>query len=218
MGRVRDAGNKSFGAVRIGNFAGLVDGETITLARTGEGAFSKVFEWDDDASASPGNISVDPGADAEEAIENLQEAIEAQLGDSLLTCYVDPVDPATLRIEGKVEGDAGNLDFETDMTDPANIIAAVDDKLHGGSKDENRSRASLEYTVTALDVAAQNIMIPTPMQAPKLGAWRAASSTGVPKYITDIVKPNGTRIQIQKNGATNLALGDKVYLEIWSAD
>lgn len=216
MGRLTDFGNKSYGAVRIGDWANLLDGEKIIIARTGEGAFSKEFTWDDDAAVGAGEILVDMGADAEEAIDNLKTAINAQL-PALLLCYVDPVDPAVLRIEGVAEGDAGNLDFTTDMSDPQNIIAAIDDALAGGAKAFNIGRAGAEYVVTALDVLAQNVMIPTPFQAPVSPRVFVRTSADVPKYITDKVKTNGTRLQIEKNGATNLAEGDKVDWDVASA-
>jgi hypothetical protein len=216
MGRVTDAGNKSYGAVRIGDWANLNDGEKITISRTGEGALEKVFEFDDDAAVADGSILVDLGADAEEAIENLKDAINAQL-PSLLFAYVDPVDVNTCRIEGLEAGDAGNLDFTHDMTDPQNIIAAIDDALAGGAKAFNLGRAAGEYIVTALDVLAENVMIPLPFQAPVSPRVFVRSSADVPKYISDKVKITSTRLQIEKNGATNLAEGDKVDWEVYSA-
>lgn len=215
MGRVRDAGNKSYGAVRIGDHANLLDGETITIGDPLNGG--KVFEWDDDAAVTSGNILVDIGANAAAAIDNLKAAINAQLAGKVVA-YDDPVETETLRLEAANEGALGNLAFETTMLDSDNIIAAVDDALAGGANDLNMARAPLTYTVTALDVLAENLMIPTPFLAPVLGAWRACSSTDVPKYITDIVKVVGTRIQISKNGATNLAEGDKVYLDVASIE
>lgn len=216
MGRLRDSGNKSFGAVRIGDHANLLDEETITIGDPENGG--KTFEWDDDAAVTEGNVLVDIGADAEEAIDNLKAAINEHLAGKILA-YDDPVETETLRLEGAEAGALGNLAFETDMADSGNIIAATSDLLTGGTNDENRARTGLTYIVTALDVAAENAMIPTPFASPVLGAWRVATvTTDVPKYITDIVKVVGTRVQISKNGATNLAAGDKVYVEVFSAD
>jgi hypothetical protein len=216
MGRVRDAGNKSYGAVRIGSHGDLLDGETITIGDPLNGG--KVFEWDDDAAVTDGNILVDIGANAEAAIDNLKAAINAQLG-ALVVAYDDPVEVETLRIEGANPGNLGNLAFETDMAHASNIIAASgDDTLSGGSNDANRARASLEYTVTALDVAAENVMIPTPFEAPVLGAVHVRDGDGVTQYISDEITVAGTRVQIAKAGATNLAEGDKVYVEVFSAD
>lgn len=220
MGRVTDAGNKSMGAVRIGNWAGLADGEKITISRTGEGAFSKAFAFDNNAAGDPGDVLVDMGADAEEAIENLRAAIVAHLtgsgGTVDLEAYVDPVDPAVLRIEGAAAGPQGNLDFESTMGDPDNIIDAQDDKLYGGDRDYNLSRIAGSYVVKALDIEAENVMIPTPFEAPVQPKVSVRTSADVPKYITDKVKINGTRLQIEKNGATNLALGDVIDFEVMS--
>lgn len=209
MGRVRDAGNKRYGAARIGNHAGLVDGEEIELD-------DKVFELRAAGPATGTNILVLVGANAAEAVDNLKAAINAQLA-GIVVAYDDPVEDETLRLEAANPG-AREIPFTTTMSDPANIIAAVDDKLAGGSNDGNRSRAALEYVVTALDVAAEVLTIPTPFQSPVLGAFRVVSSTDVPKYITDKPTVANGRVVITKNGATNLAAGDKVYAEVWSAD
>jgi hypothetical protein len=216
MGRVRDAGNKAFGSVLISDFASLLDEEIITIGDPENGG--KVFEWDDDAAvATEGAVLVEIGANDAECIENLRDAINAEMASKLLA-YVDPVNTDVLRIEAVNEGDLGNLDFTTDMADAGNVIAAVDDKLAGGSNDGNRSRASGVYVVTAVDVAATNLMIPTPFAAPSLGALRVVSSTDVPKYFTSKPTISGTRIKITDNGATPLAEGDKVYWEVFSAE
>jgi hypothetical protein len=216
MGRVRDAGNKSYGAVRIGSHGDLADGETITIGDPLNGG--KVFEWDDDDAVTDGNILVDIGANAEAAIDNLKAAINAQLG-ALVEAFDDPVETETLRIKGANPGDLGNLAFETDMAHASNIIAAVDDKLAGGSNDANRSVARGTYVVKALDVAAEVAVIPTPFEAPVLGSLRVVTSADVPKYITDkpTISADGDLV-LTKNGATNLAEGDKVYFEVHSAD
>lgn len=215
MGRVRDAGNKSYGDVRIGSHGDLADEELITI---GDPLVDgKVFEWDDDVAVTAGRVLVDIGANAAAAVVNLRDAINAQFPGRLVA-YVDPVETETLHIEGADAGAIGNLAFSTTMAHASNIIAAVGGALAAGDNDGNRARAAGTKVVSALDVAAENIMIPTPFAAPILGAWRACTSTGVPKYITDIVKITGTRVQIQKNGATNLAATDKVYLEVWSAE
>lgn len=210
MGRVRDAGNKSYGSVRIADFANLLDGQIITIGE-------KIFEWDDDAAVDPGNILVEIGVDDAECITNLIDQINAEYPTTLLA-YVDPVDPKTLRIEAKEPGGLGNLVFTTDMADGDNIIAAVGGELAAGAGDENRARASGTYVVTALDVLAENLMIPTPFSAPFLGNLRVVSSADVPKYITDKPTISSTRIKISKNGATNLATGDKVTWEVYSAE
>jgi hypothetical protein len=215
MGRVRDAGNKSYGAVRIGDHANLLDEETITIGDPLNGG--KVFEWDDDAAVTAGNILVDIGADAEEAIDNLKAAINAQMPSKVLA-YDDPVETETLRIEAVDAGDLGNLAFEHTMLDAGNIIAAVDDKLAGGSNDGNRARAADAYIVTALDVLAEVLTIPTPFAAPVLGSFRVVDADGIHQYITDKVTISDTRIVVTKAGATNVAEGDVIHFEVWSAE
>jgi len=216
MGRVRDAGNKSYGAVRISDFANLLDEETITIGDPDNGG--KVFEWDDDdALANADAVAVEIGANDAECITNLRDAINDNMG-ALLVAYVDPVDTKVLRIEGADAGALGNLAFETDMSDGGNVIAAVSDLLEGGSNDENRARAGDEYTVTAIDALAENIMIPTPFSAPVLGNLRVVSSSDVPKYYTWKPTISGSRIKISKNGATDLVEGDKITWEAFSGE
>lgn len=210
MGRVRDAGNKSYGSVRIADFASLIDGEIITIGE-------KIFEWDDNAAVDPGNFPVTIGATDAECITNLMDQINAEY-PSTLVAYVDPVDTKTLRIEAMEAGGLGNLVFTTDMADADNIIAAVAGELAAGASDENRARASGTYIVTALDVLAENLMIPTPFSAPVLGNLRVVTSADVPKYISDKPTISSTRIKISKNGATNLAADDKVTWEAYSAE
>ncbi len=209
MGRVRDAGNKSYGSVRIADFANLLDGEVITIG-------AKIFEWDDDATVSGSNIAVDIGVSDAECITNLRDQINAEY-PSTLVAYVDPVDTKTLRIEAMEAGGLGNLVFTTTMLDANNIIAAVSGALADGGADENRARASGVYVVTALDVLATSLMIPTPFAAPALGNLRVVSSADVPKYITSKPTISGTRIKITDNGATVLAAGDKVTWEVYTA-
>jgi hypothetical protein len=216
MGRVRDAGNKSFGSVLISDFAALLDEEIITIGDPLNGG--KVFEWDDDAAvAVVGAVAVEIGANDAECIENLRDAINAEMPSKLLA-YVDPVNTDVLRIEAVNEGDLGNLDFTTDMGDAGNIIAATADKLAGGSNDGNRSRASDTYVVTAVDVAAGNIMIPTPFAAPTLGCIRVVTSADVPKYFTAKPTISAGRVKITEQGATALVAGDKIYWEVFSAE
>jgi hypothetical protein len=217
MGHLADSGNKSYAAVRIGDNANLLDGEALTFTRTGTGAFTKVLEWDDDAAGTAGAILVDIGADEAGSIENLRDAInDAPTLKDYVVAYVDPVDTSLLRIEGKEPGSAGNLGIESTMLDAQNVIAEIDDAFAGGGADASRSRAADEYIVTALDVDAQNVMIPTPFQSPKLGRVMVLTSADVPKYVTDKIKINGTRLQVQKNGATNLAETDRIFWEVWS--
>jgi len=210
MGRVRDAGNKSYGSVRIAAFASLIDGEIITIG-------DKDFEWDNNAAVTSGNILVTIGASDAISIANLRDAINTAY-PSTLVAYVDPVDTKVLRIEGFDAGALGALAFTTDMAHASNIIAAVAGILAGSSNDENRARAGGVYTVTALDVLAANIMIPTPFSAPVLGSLRVVTSADVPKYFTAKPTISGTRIKIAEQGATALVAGDKITWEAWSAE
>jgi hypothetical protein len=215
MGRVRDSGNKSYGAVRIGTHGSLADGETITIGDLLNGG--KRFEFRAAGPATGSNILVLKGADAAAAIVALRDAINAQFPGKLVA-YVDPVSTAVLRIEGAEPGALGNLAFTTTMAHATNIIAAVAGALAAGDPDKNVARASGVYVVTALDVLATNLMIPTPFAAPVLGSLRVVTSADVPKYFTSKPTISGSRIKITDNGATPLAAGDKVYWEVWSGD
>lgn len=204
MGRWKFFGGKAVGAVRIGDFANLLDGEQIILG-------DKVFEFDDDASVDAGAVPVEIETDAPTTIANLIAAINANKPSKPCTAVVDPKDTAVARIYSDNRGVAGEIAFEADFSDAGNIIAAVDDKLQYGENGGNELLHKGKYVVTALDVLADNLMIETGLpSAPEDIMVQVRTAAGVLKAVTVEWTVSGTKIRGNFAGATDPVEGDVV--------
>jgi hypothetical protein len=201
MGRVRFFGGKGVGAVRIGNHAGLADAETVVIG-------TKTYEWDNNASVVSGNVAVAIGTNAAADAVNLRDAINANPPTPPVTASIDPVDTATVRIIANSRGVAGNHALAKTMLHADNIISGA--VMVGGENGGTQTIHRGEYDVTALDVAAGNVVIPTGLTSPRFPQVDVLTSTGAAKYITDKVTASGGNILIDADGATSLAAGDKV--------
>jgi hypothetical protein len=206
MARVRYLGGIAQGAVRIGDHANLADGETIEIG-------DKTYEWDNNASVGAGNVTVTIGADAAGDIVNLRNAINANKPSVPVTAAVDPIDTAVCRINADAQGSAGNLALATDMADADNIISGA--AMTGGENAGTQTVGRGAYTVTALDVAAGSILIPTGLATPRFFQLDARSSTGLEKAITSLSVIDGGDIKVDFDGATNPVAGDVIYWDAW---
>ncbi len=206
MGRVRFYGGKAVGSVRIGDFANLLDGETITIG-------GKVFEWDNNASVGAGNVAVTIGASNAACATNLRDAINANPPATPVTASIDPVDTATVRIIANSRGSAGNLALATTMADGDNVLsgAAMIGGENGGTQRLHRG----EYAVTALDAAAGSVVIPTGHTTARFAQVEVRSAAGVLKSITDKVTVSAGNIVIDVDGATNIAATDVITWVCW---
>lgn len=208
MGLFQFEGAVGHGAVRIGNHAGLADAEKIVIG-------DKSYEWESAGGVTAGAVAVAIGANAAADIQNLVNAINANKPSRPVTAYIDPIDTAVCRFQADDEGDRGNLDFTTTMADPANIIDAVAGKMRGGENAGNQKLHRGKYVVSALDVAAGNLMIPTGHQAPKHMQIDAWSASGLQKALTTLFTFDGTRIKGDFDGATNPVAGDVIEWQAW---
>jgi hypothetical protein len=214
MGRFEYEGGVSVGAVRIGDHANLNLGEVIVLG-------DKTFEWDDGGGVGAGNIAVIKGGNAAADITALKAAIDAAAiggfsAGTLVETIIDSVDSATLRILGKEPGDRGNLAFTTTMADADNKIAATANKLSHGENAANKKFQSGAYIVTALDVAAGSILIPTGLTAPTRRQIDCWSATGLQKSLTTLFTLVGKNIKGDFDGATDPVAGDEIDWSVWS--
>jgi hypothetical protein len=213
MGHMEYRGTKGHGAARIGNFAGLADGETITigdLLLTG-----KRYEFRAAGPATGSNILVLKGANAAAAIAAFVAAVNANKPAPAVTAYVDPVDTAVARIETDKQADAGLLAFLTTMLDAANVIAAESNKLAGAESARNQLLDRGEYLVKAIDISAGNIMIPTSHGTPRYARWECIDTNGGKKAITWRGTISNNRLKITTNGATPPIAGDRILWEIY---
>lgn len=202
MGRMIYRGNVAHGAVRIGNNAGLVDAEVIVIG-------DKTYEWDNNASVVAGNVLVTIGATAPDSINNLKAAINANKPSIPVSMVNDPIDTAVGRVQADDSGAAGNLVFTTDMVDAINVIDGSG-TLRDGENAGTQTMARGQYTVSAIDVSAGNILIPTGLQSPRTFGVEVYTSADVKKTIDSIVKIVGTDLVIDNNAGVDPALDDVI--------
>lgn len=207
MGRVLYKGNRSYGFVRIGNHAGLADGNLIVIG-------NKTYEWDSGGGVGGGNVAVTIGANAAADITNLIAAINANKPSIPVSAYVDPLDTAVARIEADAEGANGNLAFTETMGDAANIISGTG-LLEYGENAGHQHTVRGEHVVTTADVTIGNIMISTGLSTPRYFDISFRASTGAFKGVTALVTFAGTRIRVDQDGATSYAAGDIIRWEAW---
>ncbi len=207
MGETIFPGRKSYGAIRIGAYASLVNGDTITIG-------NKIYEFRTSGSASAGHVQVNVGGSGAATASALQAAIMANQPSVSIDAYVDLVDSLVVRLEGHDHGTAGNVAFSASLTGATNIIDQTSGFLLGGTAAGNRHLDSDRYTVTAMDVTAGSIMIPTNLQSPKILSFQVFDATGVQKVCTGTVTVSNNRIKYAASGGTNPANTDVI---VWTA-
>jgi len=208
MSRYKFFGGKAVGAIQIKDYANLVDNEVIVIG-------DKTYQWNDtEGDIDEGNVWLDRGAgittNALAAAEVIAK-INANKPTVPVTAVIDPKDTATVHIYADGRGAAGNLEFTTDMSDSGNTIAAESDLLADGENGGNEILHRGNYTVTAIDVLADNIMIETSLPGTPTHVFvEVRGSTGIPKYHTAKVTVSGTKIRLNFDGATDPAADDVV--------
>lgn len=202
MGRTRFLGQKAQGAIRVGDFANLVDGELIVIG-------DMRYEWDDNASVSGTSVTVTIGASDAASIVNLMAAINANPPSVPVEAVVDPKDAKTARLYANGRGAAGNLVFTTTMTDGDNVISGAG-LLQYGENGGNQIIHRGSYVVTAIDVSSANIMIETGLATPRFFQVDALSSTGLQKSLTTLWTITGSRLRGDFDGATDPVAGDVI--------
>lgn len=209
MGRVKFLGGRSIGAIRIA--LNPADGEHVTIGPVPAvgGVTGKRYEFDNNAAVTAGNIPVTIGGSAAASAIALRNAINANKPTPVgVTATLDPIDPLTIRLQADAPGAAGNLALAETMAGAGNEVSGA--VMTGGENGGNQTLHRGEYVVTAIDVAAGNILIHTGLQGPRFLQIDVIDTADKPKYITSITKFDGPNIQIDFDGATNPAAGDKV--------
>ncbi len=196
MGETVFPGNKSYGAIRIGAYASLVNGDIVTIG-------TKVYEFRTSGSPSAGHVAVAVGADGPGTASNLQAAIAANPNVPKIDAYIDAVDTKVVRLEGDDSGILGNVVFSASMTGATNIIDQTSGFLLGGEAGNLRHEDAGRYTVTALDIAAGSIMIPTKIAAPRIMSIQVYSSAGLRKYETTLWTTSSNHLLGTISGGTN---------------
>ncbi len=208
MGETVFPGSKSKGSIRIGAYASLVNGDTITIGDV-------TYEFRTSGSADPGNIQVDVAGSGALTVAALVAAIVANPPTPLIDPYVDSVDSLVCRLEAHDEGSLGNVAFEADLTGATNIIDQTSGLMLNGANGSLKHLESGRYIVTALDLTATCIMIPTTLTTPKIVSIQVFSATGLLKgNLTTLWTVSSTRIKGVITGGTDPIATDIVA---WSA-
>ena len=203
MGRVRFFGIAATGAIRLANNT-LVDTETITIG-------DRVYEWDNNAAVTAGNILVTIGGDVATSVANLIAAINANKPSVAVTASADPVDALVIRLIADAQGANGNLALAETIADAGNIVSGA--FMTNGENAGSQIFHQGEYIVTALDVLAANLVIPTGLTTPKNVRVEIRDTVGVFREdITGAVTVVLGNILHDFAGAIDLVATDRV---IW---
>jgi len=203
--RLKFKGNKAVGAI---NFSGQpVDEEIVTIG-------DKVFEFDDDAAVTEGNIAVTIGGTAALTAAALIAAINANKPSIPVTAEIDSVNatPSTVRLVADRVGSNGNLVLTTDAT---NVTVSGAGTMLGGENASIQTPARGEYTVQDEDILADCIRIPTGLTSPRFPQAFCRTSAGVAKACTWQMTISGDDILLTFAGATDPVAGDLVGWECW---
>jgi hypothetical protein len=173
-----------------------------------------VYEFRTSGSAGAGHVQVNVGMDGPATALALQAAIVANPPTPQIDAYIDAIDSKVVRLEAHDYGTAGNVAFSASLTGGTNIIDQTSGFMLGGEAGSLKHLDSGRYTVTALDVAATAIMIPTKLTTPKILSIQVFDATGVLKAATTKWTQSTTRIKGEFAGGTNPAATDIVC---WSA-
>ena len=207
MGRVRTYGRKATGAIRIGG-DNPTDGDTVTIGAT-------IFEFDDDDAVTEGNVLVAIGAGASDSVAALLAAILANPPAPGIVAAADPVEPTkTLRLQASNPGAEGNVALACSMTDVAdNIVSGA--ALTNGENAGDATIAFGEYVVTALDVLAASVVIPTGLVSARFVQLERYRSGELLEAVTGLKTVSAGDIRHDFAGATDLAAGDVLSWSAW---
>jgi hypothetical protein len=205
MGQIRYLGRKATGAILIGDVTKLSNGLLQVIG-------DKTFEYRSSGSPTAGNIAVAIGVDEATTVTTLIALINANKPTQACTASVDPVDNKVIRLAADAPGAQGNIALTNTVGDASYVNSAA--TLLGGDYGGKQFVEQGQYVVTALDVTAQNVMIPLEVASPRNLQVEVYSSTGAKKAITDLCTISGSFLKIAKTGGTNLAATDVVHYQV----
>jgi hypothetical protein len=209
MGRVYFDKAKGQGAVRIGAYASLVDGNHIHID-------DKIYEFDNNASVTEGAIAVTIGGSNTATALALKNAINANPPTHAVVAAIDSVDDSVVNLTATYGGPAGNVALSATMTGASNIVSGA--ALTGGESDGNQKLARGTYEVTALDVAAGRVLIETSRSGPRFKQLDFCAAGGTPLYVTGQVTIAGGKLLYtfdDGSGGVNPEAGDTVDWQVY---
>ena len=212
MGRVRFFGGKAQGAIRLA--LNPADTETVTIGTPASGD-EKVFEFDNNATVTPGNVTVTIGGSAALTAVALRDAINANPTIPPVVAFLDPKDVLVVRLAASFRGASGNHPLAETMAGGGNEVsaAAMTGGENGGSQIVHRG----EYAVTAMDVVADQIVIETgvPVTA-RFVEIEIRDATGLVKAHTALITViSNNRISINFAGLVDPAATDLITWQAW---
>lgn len=208
MGRVRNFGNKSQGALYFGGAEPTADDDCVEI---GNSLFRFVVDEGDEGD---GEIPVVLAGSVAGTVTALIAAIQANKPTPGIGAYADPVSNKGVRLIADQPGEEGNVDLSVTMTDVLNVASGA--TLVGGKNPGNRTLHAGEYTVTALDESMASVVIETGLDAPVNVQVTVRDVDGVFKEdITNKMAVSGSKITYDGTGATDLAEDDVVCWSAW---
>lgn len=205
MGKQRFLGLKAKGYAYFGGTT-FVDGEVCVIG-------NKTYEFDDDAAVEAGNVLVDiSGGTAAAIAAAFLAAVNANKPTPGVTAVIDPKSNVMVHLVADARGTGGNMAVTEDVADAASLVVGA---LIGGESGGTQTEARGAYTVTASDVLADNIMIPTGLTSPRFATVTTRTAAGVEKAVTAEVTISGGNIRYNFAGATDPVAGDVITWEAW---
>jgi hypothetical protein len=170
---------------------------------------------DDDGSQA---VAVVVAGSEAATVANLRDAINANPPFEPLAAVVDPVDSKVLRLAAERACEEANAVALSNTVGDASY-AQSGATLVGGARRADRYVEAGVYAVTALDVAAANVMIPLELPHPQSLLVQYRKSTGEEHLsITDkavITSVGGVNyLKVFQAGSTHLAQGDEVHFSV----
>lgn len=206
MGKQRFLGLKAQGYVYFGGDT-FVDGETIVVG-------TKTYELNDtEGDIVAGHVWVDRTVSTAVAIApKFLAAVNANKPTPGVTAVVDPKAAVMIHLVADARGAAGNMTVSNTVADAPSCVTG---DLIGGEAGGTQTEARGEYTVTAADILADNVIIETGLTSPRFKQVEVRTSVGVTKAHTAEVTITGSKIRMNFAGATDMVAGDVVSWECW---
>ncbi len=206
MGKQRFLGLKARGYVYFGGTT-FVDGETVVIG-------NKTYEFNDAiGTLTPGYVFVDTsGGTAALIAAAFIAAVNANKPTPGVTAVADTKTAVMVVLVADARGSGGNMDVSDTVADAASCVVG---DLIGGESGGTQTEARGSHTVTAADVLADNILIPTGLTSPRFFSITTRTATGLEKAVTALVTVVGGNLDYNFAGATDPIAGDVITWEAW---
>lgn len=206
MGKQRFLGLKARGYVYFGGTT-FVDDETIVVGdKTYEAQTAEV-------DVTAGNVWLDISVLTASVIAaNFLAAVNANKPTPGVTAVLDTKSNVMVVLVADARGAAGNMTVSDTVSDAASCVVG---SLIGGEAGGTQTEARGSHVVTAADVLADNIKIPSSLTSPRFFSITTRSAAGLEKAVTALVTVVGAYLDYNFAGATDPVAGDVITWEAW---